>query len=94
MISFVDFCVQVEDLEVITQIDGLDIYWYVQDVEQVSDEEVSVTLESLQCLDPVTTESPVGCNSCDLGDHMLTHHHHCPVILMSTMVLKFAGDFS
>jgi hypothetical protein len=94
MTSFEDFCVAIEDQEVITQIDGLDVYWYVEDVEQVSDEEVHVILESLQCLDPATSESPVGCNACDLGDHTLPHHHLCPVLRMSTMVLKFVGDFS
>jgi len=94
MSSLMDFIELVKDLEIVTEVDGLDVYWFTEDVDALSDEEVHVTLVSVQCLDPFTGESPIGCNACDLGDPTMLHRDGCPVFHLTGMTLKFMGDFS
>lgn len=89
------FMRQLEDAEIISPIDGYQYSWYVDDVVLLEDGDVLATLVPVQCLDPETEESPVGCNSCDLGDHDgLAHAWNCPVNRMVHFEFKFRGDFS
>ena len=79
----------VEDLEWFRQ-DGNIICYYSARIDEWMDGEVHVVLEPIQVIDESTDQSPVGCNSCDLGDHTLPHKTTCPVehILPITLVVK------
>lgn len=36
--------------------------------------------------------SPVGCNSCDLGDVLVPHRFDCPTNLVPFIAIRFHGD--
>lgn len=45
-------------------------------------------LEAVQAIDPMTEESPVGCNACDLADLTLRHKDECAVSFLPAMCLS------
>lgn len=69
----------------------IDVYYSVINVEQLDEGEAGlIRLEAVQALIG-EDQSPVGCNSCDLGDPTLTHHHACPIKLAPFMEIAFYG---
>jgi len=69
----------------------IEVFYSCVDVEQLDPgEEGTISLEAVQAL--IGDCSPVGCNSCDLGDVLIDHRHNCPIHLVPSMVITFYGE--
>lgn len=94
-----DVCFTAEDAEYVTStwvmVRGravyARVYYVVAEVEPLDGGEAGrITCLPIQVV--VNGESPVGCNSCDLGDHELQHHEDCPTRSVGLFHIRFVGE--